>query len=82
MSPRFVFSHETSKALEIRMARVRMEARRAARSDAWEAIRRIAGRYIDFDLDDLVALEARAQAEFDRTRAGGGEARAVTAPRI
>ena len=51
------------------MVRVRMEARREAQSEGWEAICRIAGRDIDFDLDDLVALENRAQAEFDRTRA-------------
>ena len=60
---------ETRKALEIRMVRARMEARRALQTDAWEAILRTAGKDIDFDLDDLVALEARAEAEFDRTRA-------------
>ncbi len=60
------------------MVRARMEVRKAARSGAWEAIRRIAGRYIDFDVDDSVALEARAQAEFVRTRAGEGEARGGT----
>ncbi len=54
---------ETRKALEIRMVRVRMEARRAAQSDAWGAILRIAGTDIDFELDELVALEARAEAE-------------------
>ena len=50
-----------------------MEARREAQSEAWEAILRTAGGDVDFDLDDLVALKDRAQAEFDRTRAGGGE---------
>ena len=68
MSPSFVFSHETSKALEIRMVRVRMEARREAQSEAWEAILRTAGGHVDFDRDDLLALENRAQAEFDRAR--------------
>ncbi len=63
------FPHETREALEIRNVRFRMEARRAAQSNAWEAICRIAGGDIDFEVDDLVALEARAQAEFDRTRA-------------
>ncbi len=80
MSSHFVFSRETGKALEIRMVRVRMEARMAAQADAWEAIRRIGGRYIDFELDDLVASEAKTEAEFARARAGGGEARAVIAP--
>ena len=54
---------ETRKALEIRMVRVRMEARMAAQSDAWGAILRIAGKDIDFELHDVVALEARAEAE-------------------
>ncbi len=45
-----------------------MEALKEAQSESWEAILRTAGVYIDFDLDDLVALENRAQAEFDRTR--------------
>ena len=57
---------ETRKALEIRMVRARMEARRALQTDAWEAILRTAGKDIDFDLDDLVALEARAEAEWVR----------------
>ena len=57
---------ETMKALEIKSVRVRMEARKAAQSEGWKAILRTAGRDIDFDLDDLVALENRAQAEFDR----------------
>ncbi len=65
----FEFPHETREALEIKNVRFRMEARRAAQSKAWEAICRIAGGDIDFELDDLVALEARAQVEFDRTRA-------------
>ena len=45
-----------------------MEARKEAQSRAWEAILRIAGGDVDFDRDDLVALEKRAQAEFDRAR--------------
>ncbi len=57
---------ETVKALEIKSVRIRMEARREAQSEAWEAILRTAGRNIDFDLDDLVALENRAQAEWVR----------------
>ena len=61
--------HPTVKALEIKSVRIRMEARREAQSEAWEAILRTAGGYVDFDLDDLVALEDRARAEFDRTRA-------------
>ena len=44
-----------------------MEARKEAQSDAWEAILRTAGGHVDFDRDDLLALENRAQAEFDRT---------------
>ncbi len=36
--------------------------------------------YVDFELDDLVALEARAEAEWARARAGGGEARVVIVP--
>ena len=68
MPSHFVFSHETGKALEIRMVRVRMEARRAAQSDAWGAILRIAWKDIDFELDDLVALEARAEAEAEKRR--------------
>ena len=70
MSPSFVFSHETSKALEIRMVRVRMEARREAQSEAWEAILHTAGGHVDFDRDDLLALENRAQADFDKRKAG------------
>ncbi len=58
---------ETMEAFEISSVRARMEARREAQSEAWEAILRTAGGYIDFELDDLVALEDRAQAEFDRT---------------
>ena len=60
---------ETMKAFDIASVRARMEARKEAQSPAWEAISRIAGREIDFEVDDLVALEARAQAEFNRTRA-------------
>ena len=62
-------SHETREAAEVRMVTVRMEARRAAQSEAWEAILRIAGGDIDFELDDLVALEERAMAEFAKARA-------------
>ena len=43
-----------------------MEARREAQSEAWEACLRTAGGHVDFDRDDLVALEARAQAEWVR----------------
>ncbi len=57
------YPDQTREALEINSVRFRMEARREAQSEAWEAICRIAGREIDFELDDLVALEARAQAE-------------------
>ncbi len=57
---------ETMKALEIKSVRARMEARREAQSEAWEAILRTAGGYVDFELDDLVALEARAEAEWVR----------------
>ena len=53
-----------------------MEARREAQSEAWEAILRIAGGHVDFDRDDLVALENRAQAEFDRARATGAAEKA------
>ena len=60
---------ETLKALEMKSVRARMESRKEAQSEGWKAILRTAGRDIDFDLDDLVALEARAQAELDRTRA-------------
>ena len=68
---------ETMKAFNISSARVRMDARRDAQSEAWEACLRTAGGYVDFDLDDLVALEDRARAEFDRARA----ARAVVETR-
>ena len=47
-----------------------MEARKEAQSEAWEAILRTAGGHVDFDRDDLVALEKRAQAEFDKRKAG------------
>ena len=53
---------ETMKAFNISSVRARMEALKEAQSESWEAICRIAGRVIDFDLDDLVALENRAQA--------------------
>ena len=59
--------YPTVKAFEIKSVRIRMEARREAQSEAWEAILRTAGGYVDFDRDDLLALENRAQAEFDRT---------------
>ncbi len=64
-----VVDAETMKAHNFCLVRIRMEARREAQSKAWEAILRTAGRDIDFDLDDLVALENRSQAEFDRARA-------------
>ena len=76
----FVWTNERREEQQIRLVRARMEASREAQSEAWEVICRIAGRDIDFELDDLVALEARAQAEFDRTRAearAAEEARAV-----
>jgi hypothetical protein len=55
------------EAFEVKSARIRMEARREAQSEVWEVILRTAGGHVDFDRDDLVALEKRAQAEFDRT---------------
>ena len=61
--------YPTVKEFEIKSVRIRMEARREAQSDAWEAILRTAGGHVDFDRDDLLALENRAQAEFDRARA-------------
>ena len=61
--------YPTVKAFEISSVRIRMEARREAQSEAWEACLRIAGGHVDFDRDDLLALEKRAQAEFDRARA-------------
>ena len=67
----FAWTTETREAQEIRNVRIRMEARKEAQSEAWEAVCRIAGKEIDFELDDLVALEARAQAEFNRTRGRG-----------
>ena len=60
--------YPTVKAFEISSARIRMEARREAQSEAWEAILRTAGGDVDFDRDDLVTLEKRAQVEFDRAR--------------
>ena len=59
--------YPTVKAFEIKSVRIRMEARREAQSEAWEAILHTAGGHVDFDRDDLLALENRAQAEFDRT---------------
>ena len=65
---------ETMKAFDIATVRARMEACKEAESPAWEAICRLAGREIDFEVDDLMALEKRAQAEFKRARADyGGE---------
>ena len=61
------------KAFEISSVRIRMEARKEAQSEAWEAILRTAGGYVDFDRDDLLALENRAQAEFDRARVARAE---------
>ena len=69
---------ETWKALKISSVRARMEARKEAQSESWEAICRIAGREIDFEVDDLVALDARARAEFKRAKAEARE-RAVAA---
>ncbi len=60
---------ETMEAYNIKSVRIRMEARREAQSQAWEACLRTAGGYVDFDLDDLVALEDRARPEFDGARA-------------
>ena len=60
--------YPTVKAFEIKSVRIRMEARREAQSEAWEAILRTAGGHVDFDRDDLLTLENRAQAEFDRAR--------------
>ena len=57
---------ETMKAHIISSVRIRMEARREAQSEAWEAILRTGGGHADFDLDDLVALEGRARAEWVR----------------
>ena len=65
----FVWTNENREEQQIRLVRARMEAIREAQSEAWEACLRIAGRDIDFELDDLVALEARAEAEFARARA-------------
>ena len=59
--------YPTVKEFEISSVRIRMEARKEAQSKAWEAILRTAGGHVDFDRDDLLALENRAQAEFDRT---------------
>ena len=61
---------ETMREHIISSVRIRMEARREAQSEAWEAILRTAGGHVDFDRDDLLALENRAQAEFDRRKAG------------
>ena len=58
--------YPTVKAFEISSVRIRMEARREAQSEAWEACLRIAGGHADFDRDDLLALENRARAELFR----------------
>ena len=62
--------YTTEEAFEISSVRIRMEARREAQSEAWEACLRIAGGHVDFDRDDLLSLENRAQAEFDKRKAG------------
>ena len=59
---------ETMKAFNISSVRARMEALKEAQSEAWNAILRTGGGYVDFELDDLVALEARAEAEWGRAR--------------
>ena len=64
---------ETMKAFDIASVRARMEARKEAESPAWEAICRLAGREIDFEVDDLMALEKRAIAEFKRVKAEARE---------
>ena len=56
----------TVEAFEIKSVRIRMEARREAQSEVWEVILRTAGGHVDFDRDDLVALEDRARAELFR----------------
>ena len=65
--------YPTVKEFEISSVRIRMEARKEAQSEAWEACLRIAGGHVDFDRDDLLALENRAQAEFDRARVARAE---------
>ena len=57
---------ETMREHIISSVRIRMEERREAQSEAWEAILRTAGGHADFDRDDLLALENRAQAEWVR----------------
>ena len=64
---------ETMKAFDIASVRARMEARKEAQSPAWEAICRLAGREIDFEVDDLMALEKRSIAEFKRVKAEARE---------
>ena len=64
---------ETMKAFDIASVRARMEARKEADSEAWQAICRIAGREVDFEVDDLIALERRAIAEFNRVKAEARE---------
>ena len=64
---------ETMRAFDISSVRARLEARKEAESEAWQAICRIAGREIDFEVDDLVALEKRSLAEFKRVKAEARE---------
>ena len=74
MAPQLTPEQEMQNYFEVKSwnvkaaVRARMEARREAQSEAWEAICRIAGKEIDFEVDDLVALEKRAQAELNRTK--------------
>ena len=58
--------YPTVKEFEISSVRIRMEARKEAQSKAWEAILRTAGGDVDFDRDDLLALEDRARVEWIR----------------
>ena len=53
--------------------RARMEVAKEVQSPAWEALCRLAGREIDFEADDLIALEKRAIAEFKREKAEARE---------
>ena len=62
----YAVDSETMREHIISSVRIRMEARREAQSEAWEACLRIAGGHVDFDRDDLLALENRAQAELFR----------------
>ena len=64
---------ETMKAFDIATVRARMEVAKEVQSPAWEALCRLAGREIDFEVDDLIALEKRAIAEFKREKAEARE---------